>query len=122
MKNITYIALCVLVMMSSACAKSEGENPEDRMGSISWGHGVATIQRESRQIFGVGVVSLGALANVQENRFLLKDSLSYSYLSAIKELEGAGYINVAEREAQEGVFINIVLTEKGRSLVDALSE
>lgn len=106
--------------MLVACADNYSSSvPWQGMG---YAQKVEIIDNESRKMFGVGILSLGVLANTDGNEYVLKESLDHSYLKSIEDLEKLGYVEVREIRAQEGIFVNLSLTDEGRELKGELGD
>lgn len=123
MKSIYFLAWCFVASSLISCKLSDdapslvGNKEEDSLEQR-----VSAIQRDARQTLGVDVVSLGVLANTDGSEYLLKDSLDHLYRERISALESAGYVKISEITAEEGVFINLSLTESGRVLQAILND
>lgn len=81
---------------------------------------VLKIDTEMRQSLGTGVVGLALLMRSGPRVFLRKDSMSEAESHAIKELQIKDYVTTKPVETNDGSYIEIVPTEKGLVILDAL--
>lgn len=108
-----------LVLSAFGCSGTDaGRDP-----SMAATDAIARLDRQSRDTIGVGLGALSILATSDVGSFREKESLVASGRYAwIEELSAARLVEVRERNAREGVFVQVIPIGEGRELQAALRE
>lgn len=84
---------------------------------------IASLDRESVEAFGVGLVALVTLLEARPENVFLVDSLAKEgRMSAFLELERAGYVTTRRVQSGEGDLLGVTPTEKAAPIIKALRD
>jgi len=116
MKNVLSCLALILGFITFDALALE-PNPSKHDGKL------ASIDKECRDEFGVGIAGLGLLLEAKPGSFLLEAFLISEGRSAtVSQLEKAGLIEVKRVQSAQGTVLQLLPTPKGRMLADALRQ
>ncbi|MDR7136158.1 hypothetical protein J2X06_003376 [Lysobacter niastensis] len=117
------LQVVAIAAMLSGCGRETGQlNGGAGASAPSVFQVVKEIDRHSRDKLGVGLAALGMLEQADPKSYVLEDSLSSTQLRGLAELEKQGLIKLTKVQAQEGVFLHFVPTEKGMEMLKAMTD
>lgn len=111
---VTGLSACLLLQ---ACGMNDEKN---NISNIEIKKHIEHINADAVKRLGVDLADIAMLSQSGRNIYILEDSLSRSQLNNIEDLKEKGYITVLKRQAEEGLFVALVPTEKGEMVLSLL--
>ena len=112
---VTTLLLCVYAGGSWGSGASSNPYSEDDLRNQ-----VINLNNLSQETIGIEIDALAILLNASRGNLVLRDSLQESgQMKYIDQLQKKGFIKVREVSTMQGVFIEIVVTDKGEVLKSA---